>query len=481
MKKAVVVMMSLLLCVCSLCGCGMKVRGKPASNIEASIDVDENVSATLKVAVKNDNEEKQLIKSVAEVFNKTYKNVKVEIIPFSNEVYSYMMSQVKTEEVPDIVIATSFDMFQLNNSSILRNLQPYIDAETEAGQFDINDYYTMFMRAGQEGFDGDQYLIPRSADRVVCHYNVDLLNKANTWYKTSDLYDASVCENLSELVVNGWTWDDFMFVCSVIRGWLDSQDKKTQYIVDSSFSWEAVWNPVLTSFGVEYIGDNKKVLIDSQNTREALEFMRSMVDKRYTSSTSANFYGGNGVFFFHSQAAKAAAQKVGTSAQYYNQAQAGKYSEYYNVVSMPVREGHEAIGAGVAGYVVSAASEVPNIAWKFLKTLLTQEGQDAMSKDSALNYVPVRKDMADATKWAWGEGLEGVNLSAFTCYAGIGDDPDWNCFTDFFLKKPSQALNLLDCVETMVSSYVFDKAATIELNKVINDCVSSLTGFLNMR
>ena len=64
-----------------------------------------------------------------------------------------------------------------------------------------------------------------------------------------------------------------------------------------------MWNPILASYGVEYIGDNKQVLIDSEQTREALDFMKSFVTKRYTSSVSSNFYGGLGMFFFHSQAA----------------------------------------------------------------------------------------------------------------------------------------------------------------------------------
>ncbi|MCI8487502.1 MAG: extracellular solute-binding protein [Clostridia bacterium] len=478
MKKICMAVLGFVLCLSCMCACGpLRSQGQ----VDASIDVDENISATLKIAVKDGEDDKKLINSVAAVFNETYKNVKVEIKPFSNDVYPYMMSAVKTGTTPDIVISTSFEMFQLKNSGMLYNLQKYIDAEEEAGQFDMNDYYDAFMRAGQENFDGDQYLIPRSADRVVCHYNADLMKQADAWYKTSSLYNAEKCESLFDLIVNGWTWDDFDYVCSVVRAWYDENGKADRYILDGSWNWEAVWNPILASYGVEYIGDNKQVLIDSEQTREALDFMKSFVTKRYTSSVSSNFYGGLGMFFFHSQAAKAAAAKVGQTAKYYEAAQAGRYSEFYNVVSMPVREGHENIGSGIAGYCVYAESPVANVAWKFLKTLLTQEGQNAMSEDSALNYVPVRKDMSDATKWAWGKGLDGINLDAYLYNSGKDDDPDWNCFTDFFLKKPSQALNLLNCVGNMVSSYVLDQSSSITLEKVIGDCKSQMTGFMNMR
>lgn len=487
-KKGFALLLGTALAVATLAGCGKTPL--PPGGEDTSIDVDPDTTATLTVAVTNSQEEIGLIESVAEVFNKTYKNITVKTEPFSGETYSYMMQVIKKTESPDIVIATSFEMFQLMNSSALLNLQPYIDAETKAGTFDVNDYYDTFMKAGQQDFNGDQYLIPRSADRVVCHYNVAIINQANEWYQTSDLYDASVCENLNDLIVNGWTWDDFKFVCSVIRAYYDTNESLAgRYLLDSSFTWEAMWNPILDSFGVEYIDENKNVLIDSEETREALGFMKEFVTERYTDSVSANFYGGKGVFFFHSQSAKNVAQRVGANAEYVNGSSGdtykdlcdrGEYSKYYNCVTVPVREGHERIGAGVAGYCVSVASKVPNIAWQFLKTLLSQEGQDAMSVGSALNYVPVRKDMADPTQWSWGAGLDGINLDAYTYMTGIGDDPDWNCFTDFFLVKPTQAANLIADVGTMVSSYVFDSSAP-SMDSVIGNCVSSMKGRLQLR
>lgn len=479
MKKIIPLVLSVVLALAVCAGCGGGHLRKNSGPV--SVDVDENVTATLTVATKSGAVETNIITSVAEVFNKTYKNVTVKIKDFSGDTYANMMSAVATEDVPDITIATSFEMFQLHNSGVLMNLQPYIDAETKAGRFDVNDYYTTFMKAGQENFDGDQYLIPRSADRVVCHYNADLLRQADTWYKTSAVYDAATCESLFDLVVNGWTWDDFMFVCSVVRAWFDATGRAEENILDSYFNWEAVWNPIFASYGVQYIDADKTVKIDSQQTRDALEFMKSLRTKKYTGTTSANFYGGKGVFFFQSQSAlDTAKNKLGAVATYYAAAQNKDYDSYYNVVTMPVKEGAERIGAGVAGYCVSAYTKVGDIAWKFLKTLLSQEGQNALSQNGTNNYVPVRKDMANASEWSWGKDLDGINLSAYTYNAGLGGDPDWNCFTDFFLVKPSQALNLLNAVNTMVNSYVFDlKNPT--LGKTIGDCESAMQGFLKMR
>ena len=487
MKKKALALGAVVLCAAFLGGCN---SGGPGEQGDISIRVDKNTTAELTVAVKNSDEEIGVIRSVAEVFNQTYPNITVKTEPFTGETYSYMMQVVKKTKSPDIVIATSFEMFQLMNSNVIRNLQPYIDAETQANEFDLNDYYGTFFRAGQENFEGNQYLIPRSADRVVCHYNAAIINRANAWYKTSDLYNASKCENLNDLIVNGWTWEDFDFVCSVLRGYYDSDNNtKDAYLFDSSFEWEAVWNPILTSYGVDYIGADKTVNINSQNTRDALEFMKTFVTKRYTSTVSSNFYGGKGAFFFQSQSAKNVAERVGANNVYINGSSGDtykdlcdrkEYSEYYNCVTVPVKSGAEKIGAGVAGYCVSVKSKVPDIAWKFLKCMLSQEGQNAMSKDSKLNYVPVRKDMADSSQWNWGKGLDGINLSAYTYMTGLGTDADWNCFTDFFLVKPTQAMNLLSDVKTMVTSYVFDAAAP-PIEKAIGDCESRMTGRMKQR
>ncbi len=468
--------------VCTGCTMGPPDQG------DASIDVDKNITATLNVAITDKDEEENLIKSVAVEFNKEYKNVTVKPMRFSNGTFSYMQSAIKKQEKdrPDIVIATSFEMFQLMNSNVIVNIQPYIDAETKANQFNINDFYSTFFKAGQKDFNGDQYLIPRSADRVVCHYNVSIINAANEWYQSSNLYDADKCENLSDLIVNGWTWEDFDFVCSAIRGYYDSKNERNRYILDGNFDWEAVWNPIFDSYGVEYIGQDKSILIDSQNTKDALQFMKTLATKRYTSTTSAQFYGGKGAFLFQSQSAKEALAQVGENAiniegggaTYKELYDAGRYTEFYNCVTVPVKKDAERIGSGVAGYCIVRGSKKADVAWKFLKTLMSQEGQNAISKNSKLNYVPIRTDMSDASQWAWGTGLNGINLSAYTYKAG-GNDEDWGCFTDFFLPKPSQAKNLIDDVTTMVNSYVFD-VSNPDLQTVIDNCERSMTGRMQL-
>ena len=145
---------------------------------------------------------------------------------------------------------------------------------------------------------------------------------------------------------------------------------------------------------------------------------------------------------------------------------AEKVSDYYDVVTMPVIPGHEKIGCGAAGYSVYDGSENKDLAWQFLKILLSKEGQNIMA-DSGSNYVPVRKDMADYTNPEnhWGKGYEDLNLSAYTYNCGAGDDPDWNCYTTYIARKaPKYASSVGSAISTLIANYcngVADYATSI--------------------
>ena len=175
---------------------------------------------------------------------------------------------------------------------------------------------------------------------------------------------------------------------------------------------------------------------------------------------------------FHSQSSSNVAGKL---SEYYK---GQDIDEYYDVVTMPVFKGNEKIGCGAAGYSVYSGSENRDLAWQFLKILLSKEGQNVMA-DSGANYVPVRKDMADYTNPEnhWGKGFEKCNMSAFTYNCGADGQPDWNCYTMYIAQqKPKQATNISGAIEGLISSYC--NGATYE--SAIKFCVSTIEKYIRM-
>lgn len=452
MKKILSFALTLLLALGVATGCGAPTGDSGSKPSEVNLHPDENVTATLRVAVENYTAEKKIISEIGEILTAKYPNVTVKIETISGGISSQYATWFRNKNVPDILVNNSFDMFTLSDKGLLSDLTPYLDAEAADPEstFDINDYYESYIKMGQANFDGEQYMIPRSADRVVCHYNKAIFKAAGV--------DMS-------LVRNGWTWDDFMTVCATLRKYYDSQDSMKAYtLVDPYFTWEAVYNPIFESYGVEYYDENGEVALESDATENALKFIKSIIDNKYASRPSveqAGMAGNKGCMLFHSQAASLMATELSV---YYPDAE--KVSDYYDVVTMPVIPGHEKIGCGAAGYSVYDGSENKDLAWQFLKILLSKEGQNIMA-DSGSNYVPVRKDMADYTNPEnhWGKGYEDLNLSAYTYNCGAGDDPDWNCYTTYIARKaPKYASSVGSALSTLIANYcngVADYATSI--------------------
>ncbi len=452
MKKILSFALTLLLALGVATGCGAPTGNSGSKPSEVNLHPDENVTATLRVAVENYTAEKKIISEIGEILTAKYPNVTVKIETISGGISSQYATWFRNKNVPDILVNNSFDMFTLSDKGLLSDLTPYLDAEAADPEstFDINDYYESYIKMGQANFDGEQYMIPRSADRVVCHYNKAIFKAAGV--------DMS-------LVRNGWTWDDFMTVCATLRKYYDSQDSMKAYtLVDPYFTWEAVYNPIFESYGVEYYDENGEVALESDATENALKFIKSIIDNKYASRPSveqAGMAGNKGCMLFHSQAASLMATELSV---YYPDAE--KVSDYYDVVTMPVIPGHEKIGCGAAGYSVYDGSENKDLAWQFLKILLSKEGQNIMA-DSGSNYVPVRKDMADYTNPEnhWGKGYEDLNLSAYTYNCGAGDDPDWNCYTTYIARKaPKYASSVGSALSTLIANYcngVADYATSI--------------------
>ena len=452
MKKILSFALTLLLALGVATGCGAPTGNSGSKPSEVNLHPDENVTATLRVAVENYTAEKKIISEIGEILTAKYPNVTVKIETISGGISSQYATWFRNKNVPDILVNNSFDMFTLSDKGLLSDLTPYLDAEAADPEstFDINDYYESYIKMGQANFDGEQYMIPRSADRVVCHYNKAIFKAAGV--------DMS-------LVRNGWTWDDFMTVCATLRKYYDSQDSMKAYtLADPYFTWEAVYNPIFESYGVEYYDENGEVALESDATENALKFIKSIIDNKYASRPSveqAGMAGNKGCMLFHSQAASLMATELSV---YYPDAE--KVSDYYDVVTMPVIPGHEKIGCGAAGYSVYDGSENKDLAWQFLKILLSKEGQNIMA-DSGSNYVPVRKDMADYTNPEnhWGKGYEDLNLSAYTYNCGAGDDPDWNCYTTYIARKaPKYASSVGSALSTLIANYcngVADYATSI--------------------
>lgn len=441
-KKIFCAAIGVTLCLASAVGCGARPVSGPGDDYEVNINLDKQITATLTVSCDASNDEQNIVKKLAEGFNKIYPNVTVKVDPLSGDLVSTLMGYVGAGTMPDLFQTSSFYMLNLQDTGIILNLDPYIKAEEAAGTFDTSDFYEEFWTLGQKNFDGAQLLIPRAADQVVCHYNAKIVRAASEWCDV-DLE--------GQYIKNGWTWDDFLTVCDYLRQYYDENGKKNNYLLDGFLDWEAVFNPILESFGVTYFDENGNCTIDCEGTRQALDLIKNIIDKRYHgrfSGSQANFAGGQGVFMFHSQDATTQIKNLAIA----NYMDVSKMDEsYYNVVTFPIiNVENPRIGCGVSGYAVSSSSQNRDLAWAFLKFMTTKEGQNCIA-DAGKNYPPIRKDMSDPKdpENHWGLGLECYNLEAFTWASTHNAIAP----TKFITRRPARATDLIETIGVMIGNY----------------------------
>ena len=460
MKRILVVLLAGLMSLSLFAGCADRGKngGETVDPEDINVNIDPNTKAELEIMVPGGNiNERTMIQCLIDSFADLYPNVTFNMSYVSVDNYvSAVGQQQLAETLPDIVWSNSPDFYDLVESETFIDLAPYMkanemadtvytyrDANGQPSKFSSEDFFTEFFDMG--AMDGKNYVVPRSCDTVITFLNTDILTKAGV-----DLDPATT------KVKNGWTWDDFMQVCAQVRSWMDQNGMASNYVIDANLTgWLSVCYPMLISYGAEVIDEEGKVAIDSEATRQCLEMVAEMVEKRYindsTVATTGSYDNGKSAMLFQSASVSLYAERLALK---------GKV----DLVSFPLITVNNTpkIGAGVAGYAINAASENKEIAWAFLTYLLSYEGQQKMALNG-LNLASIRQDLADYKTANWGKGYETLNLSAYT-YGS-----EYKISTDFFVRTTLSAkAGLQQALQQM-----FNSASNAEKAKDIDSIIAT--------
>lgn len=363
------------------------------------VELDKNYKCDLSILIPSGNENEQTsIDELITVFNDKYPNINVTKKYVSvNSYVSTVRNQLAAGTLPDIVWSNSPDFYELVGMNASVDLTDWIKAANDAGHFNFeNDFHTEFFNMGS--LKGRYYCIPRSCDSVITFYNKELLKEAGI--------DTTA-------IKNGWTWEDFENIMAQYRKYLDtnikySSKKDTYYCLDANMtSWLYTCYPIMRSFQADVFDENTNVILESENNKEAMKFIRSLAEKKYIpysgASIGSSFDSGTSPFLFQSASISLMENKAALK---------GKI----DVVSFPLinNKNTPKIGAGIAGYCINQRSKEKAAAWQFIETLMSKDGQNAMGR-GGIKIPSIRKDLdkADA-KPEWMKGYEKYNMEAYS-------------------------------------------------------------------
>ncbi len=322
---------------------------------------------------------------------------------------------------------TGFYYYLISKNCIV-NLEPYYKAAKDAGVLNLeSDYYTSFFSMSE--YDGKRYVVPRSMDSVVTYYNTDILAAAGIDPKTDARFN------------NAFTWEQFNSLLDDVNTYLTSAQAKTDgyadcYALDPCFEWEAVYNPIMQSYGANIFDENGNITVESENMTEMATMINTIskkgrIIKPY--SSAYNFKAGKCAFFFSS---------YGPTKMNEELAVRGKF----DALPFPLIGENGKIGCGFAGWGISSRSSATqrDLAWQFLSYMISKEGQMALI-NNGLATPSIRIDLAEEKQWS--KGFENLNLDAWLV------SEDKKICTDYFVKfDPSKMFGIQNAVQNFMKN-----------------------------
>ena len=187
-------------------------------------------------------------------FNEKYPNITVQITksPFK-DFFTRLQTQASGNNLPDAFMMNGPN-FQLYASNDI--IVPF-DRAVEDGELDFSNYPEAM--AELYTYDGTPYAVPTSYDSIGLWYNEDLFEKAGVEVPTGE-----------------WTWEDLHEAAKEISEAL--KDEGVYGFAGGAYNQELFYNLIFQAGGAVLNEDATEAQYSSPGSREALQFLRDMVE-----------------------------------------------------------------------------------------------------------------------------------------------------------------------------------------------------------
>ncbi len=458
MKKSllrfITVLLSVVLLSCAAAACSVN-DGDTGNEIDEKVKeidftADENFSGSFTLITSSADAEIRMMNEVIKKFNEKYPYIRVNYKQeIEDQYYPSLTTAAGTAEtlkdyslMPDIFWYAQDRVDSFYGQGFVMPLSA-IAAKDENFSFD---------EIVEEALDtckvGDEvYLMPRDYNQVVMYFNQDIFDAAGVAYPTAKM-----------------SGEEFMKMLDDLRAGIDKSDATNdygskykdvcQYLIDVNAMWDSFLWPLIKGFGGRVINEAGEVVLDSENTYNAINFWKTLRTKGYvgtctTSNMSVNFRMQQAPIFFHVRAMLTALVEGNNRV---------KGVKNLGVTALPQFGTEYAIGSGSSGYGMYVNSMNKTASWLFLKFLVSEEGQNALCLTG--NGIPSVKKMLNDDNATWRKWTHASLGTAFDQNAfiyGLNDGTKAASSTrDFFKYLPisiqSDVLNCLGACFNIIDS-----------------------------
>ncbi len=303
---------------------------------------------------------------LVEQFNALHPDIPVTVEYLTGDIAVALAAQAAAGTLPDVTFTADLFVVPFAQGGISIDMEPLAAADPD---FDLSDVYENMLALSEVEGEG-LYMIPSSYDVVTLYYNKTLFEQAGAPLPTPES-----------------TWDEIIESCLMIREQTDA------YCLPSGANggttkWWAIYVPWIVGYGGQLLSDDRTTVM--LNSPESLAGLQAYTDlwTVHDIGQPFDFDAGGDCFLV----GKCALQLTIAGPMQAVRALDPQPFEW-DVEVIPTLPEGKVTGMGTYGFSITANAQDPQLAWDFIKGLLSTETQRAI----ALRYsgMPLLRSLRD--------------------------------------------------------------------------------------
>lgn len=258
-------------------------------------------------------------------------------------------------------------------------------------EFDINDVYPSMLGLGT--FDGKIHMLPSSLDVVTMYYNQTLFEKAG-----------------AETPKDTWTWDDLINNCKKITAMEKDENGQPKYwglshASNGVWNWWATYYPWIVGYGGKILDAGKSTWSDPKTIAGMQAYADLWLKHNIAQPIGMDLGGdsfrlGRAAIYTHIPG-----QRTGVRTDI------GDKFKWDCQLMPKMPDGKHRTGMGAWGLSVYSKTKMADVAYYFVKTMVTPNMQRLMAKKEMA--TPLVKSVGSDPSWMDGLPTPPTNYAAF--------------------------------------------------------------------
>ena len=312
-------------------------------------------------------------------------NVSTKFEYISGDLAELVYAQAAAGTLADVFFSADLFAVPFAKNDVSLDLKPLAETDSDVK---LDDVFPAMLGLGT--VDGEVHFLPSGLDVVTMYYNKTLFEQAG-----------------AELPTDTWTWEDLIANCKKITEMEKDESGNPKYwgLSNATANWWATVYPWVEGYGGKILADGKSTWSDPKSLAGLQAYADLWAKHNIAQPLGLDVGGdsfqlGRAAIYTHIQAMRTPIRdNVGDKFE-------------WDVQLMPLMpDGKHRTGMGTWGMSVYSGSKQAELAYQYVKNIITPDVQRQMTKAEII--VPLLRSVAEDGKWMEGLVTPPQNFMAF--------------------------------------------------------------------